>query len=189
MGPPLGRRERAIGRLRGEGGLTLVETLVATAVAAALLVPTVLLITTTQNHAGGDIARSDTIAFATTGLREMDQELRQAYEIEFPTGTTGGSGAVATTGPTVNGEGNITCTESAGGVEPCNVIDALTRLTNTGLTTATSADYEVRYDCSIASATISGDQACWRYLCAASAGTAGGASCTSTSAGLLSKSS
>lgn len=173
--------------LGDDSGLTLIEMLVAMAVAVALLVPTVLLITTTQNHATGDVTRSNTIAFASTGLREMDQELRQAYEIEFPTGTTGGSGSTVTTGPTVSGEGNITCTETAGGVEPCNVIDILARLTNTGLTTSASGDYEIRYDCSIPSTTISGDQACWRYLCAASAGTASGAACTSTSTGFLSK--
>ena len=185
MGSAMGRNERAVGRLRGEGGLTLIEMLVAMAIAMALLVPTVLLITTTQNHASGDITRSNTVAFASTGLREMDQELRQAYEIEFPTGSTSGLGATATTGPTVTGEGNITCTETSAGAEPCNVIDVLTRLTGTGLTTAPSGEFEVRYDCSIPSTTITGDKACWRYVCAASPTTAGNSSCT-TSTGFLS---
>ncbi len=180
------RAPARVSRLRGEHGFSLVEVMVAMAVALVLLVPTVLLITTAQNHANGDITRSDTIAFASTGLREMDQELRQTYQIEFPTGSTGGSGSTATTAGGV-GAGNVSCTESAAGVEPCNVIDVLTRLTNTGLTTATVGDYEVRYDCSIPSTTISGDFACWRYVCSATASTAGGSSCTSSTSSLLSK--
>ena len=172
---PARKRLRASRRLTDERGLTLIEMIVAMAVALVLLVPTVLLITTAQNHASGDVARSNTIAFAQTGLRQMDQELRQAYQIEYPTSTNNSlpSCPEGTTG-------------AAAGVQTCNVLDVLARLTNTGLTTATSGDFEVRYDCSVPSTTIAGDQACWRYLCSASASSASTPNCSASSSALLS---
>ena len=77
------RSVRALLRRRGcERGFTLIETLVSLSIAIVLLVPTVALITTAQNQTAGDALRADTIQFASVGLREMGQELRQAYEIE-----------------------------------------------------------------------------------------------------------
>ena len=153
-------------------GFTLVELLVAMSIVVVLLAPTVLLINTAQNHAAGDISRSDTVQSATVGLREMDQELRQAYEIQYPTSTNNASPSCP--------EGTI---GAAAGVQTCNVIDVLARLTSPGYS---GSDFEVRYDCSVASTTISGDQACWRYLCSASASTSATATCTASSTTLLS---
>ena len=167
-------RAPGVARLRraGEHGFTLVELLVAMSVVAVLLTPTVLLINTAQNHAAGDISRSDTVQYATVGLREMDQELRQAYAIQYPTSTNNASPSCP--------EGT---TGAAAGVQTCNVIDVLARLTSPGFS---GSDFEVRYDCSVASTTISGDQACWRYLCSASASTGATAACTPSSTTLLS---
>ena len=159
-------------RRPAEHGFTLVELLVAMSVVVALLAPTVLLINTAQNHAAGDISRSDTVQYATVGLRQMDQELRQAYEIQYPTSTNNSSPSCP--------EGT---TGAAAGVQTCNVIDVLARLTSPGYS---GSDFEVRYDCSVASTTISGDHACWRYLCSASASTSATAACTPTSTTLLS---
>ena len=121
-----GRRIRLVrGPLRnraGESGFTLVETLVSMSIAVVLLVPTVALITTAQNHVNGDALRATTIQYATAAMRQMDQELRQAYEIEYPTSTNNSSPNCP--------EGT---TGSAAGVQTCNVIDVLARLTSTGL--------------------------------------------------------
>jgi len=159
-------------RRAGERGFTLVEMLVAMSIAVVLLMPTVLLINTAQNHATGDISRADSIQYASAGIRQMDQELRQAYEIEYPTSTNDSSPSCP--------EGT---TGAAAGVQTCNVLDVLARLTSTGYT---GSDFEVRYDCSVASTTITGDHACWRYLCSASASTSATAACTASSTALLS---
>ena len=115
-------------------------------VALVLLVPTVLLITTAQNHANGDAVRADTVQYATVGLREMDQELRQAYEIQYPTSTNNSTPSCP--------EGT---TGASAGVQACNVLDVLARLTSPGFS---GSDFEVRYDCSVASrAVLDGVQA------------------------------
>ena len=168
------RRARPVRGLlcHGESGFTLVETLISLSIALVLLVPTVALITSAQNHVAGDALRADTIQYASAGLRQVDQELRQAYEIEYPTSTNNSSPSCP--------EGT---TGSAAGVQTCNVLDVLARLTSTG---NTGTDFEVRYDCSVASTTITGDHACWRYLCSASASTSATAACTASSTALLS---
>ena len=164
-GAPLRRRSH-------ERGFSLVEMLVAMSVAVVLLLPTVLLINTAQNHATGDITRADTIQYGSAGLRQMDQELRQAYEIQYPTSTNDASPSCP--------EGT---TGAGAGVQGCNVLDVLARLTSTGYS---GSDFEVRYDCSVASTTITTDRACWRYLCSASASTSTTAACTASSTTLLS---
>jgi hypothetical protein len=68
-------------------------------------------------------------------------------------------------------------------MQPCNVIDVLVRLSSSGFS---GTDFEVRYDCSVASTTIVGDNACWRYLCSASATTGSGSTCTGSSGTRLS---
>ncbi len=164
---------RAARRRDGERGLTLIETLVAMAAALVLLAPTVLVTVTAQNHAGGDIQRANTIQSASAGLTLMDRELRQAYALEYPTATNDTSPSCP--------EGS---TGSAAGVQGCNVADVLARIPNTGFS---GSDFELRYDCSIPSATIAGDQSCWRYLCSASAATGASSTCTAASSTLLSK--
>ena len=150
----------------------MIETLISLSIAVVLLVPTVALITAAQNNVAGDSLRADTIQSATGGMRQMDQELRQAYEIEYPTSTNNSSPSCP--------EGT---TGSAAGVQTCNVLDVLARLTSPGYT---GSDFEVRYDCSLASTTIPGDHACWRYLCSASASTSATSTCTASSTLLLS---
>ena len=156
----------------GESGFTLVETLVSLSIAVVLLVPTVALITAAQNHVTGDALRANTVQYATAAMRQMDQELRQAYQIEYPTSTNNLSPSCA--------EGT---TGSAAGVQTCNVFDLLARVTSPGYS---GSDFEVRYDCSVASTTIIGDRACWRYLCSASASTSATSACTASSTALLS---
>ena len=68
-------------------------------------------------------------------------------------------------------------------MQTCNVLDVLARLTSSGYT---GTDFEIRYDCSVASTTIPGDHACWRYLCSASASTSATSACTASSTSLLS---
>ena len=160
------RARRARTRAGGEGGFTLVEMMVALAISFVVITSLVASLVTVQNHAAGSILRADSVAGASVGLREMDQDLRQAYELEFPTSTQ-----------------NTGCTESSAGVQPCNVIDVLVRLSSSGYS---GTDFEIRYDCSVASTTIVGDHACWRYLCSASATTASGSTCTASSTTLLS---
>jgi len=142
--------------------------------AGMLVTATITMFVFLQAGSSGVIARAETVQDAQVGLREMDQELRQAYSIQFPTSTTT---STATAG------GTTTCTASSG-VEPCNVVDFLARLTGTGFS---YADYEVRFDCTASSTTVSGDRTCWRYLCAASAttGSTAPSTCTSSSSNLL----
>lgn len=162
-----GWRRRALGKLAGQSGITLVEVLIATTLALGLLGPTLVLIVQSQRDSVGAVNHAQAVAGAEVGLREMVQELDQAYQVEFPTSTA-----------------NTGCTETAGGVQPCNVADVLVRLSSSGFS---GSDFEVRYDCSVASTTITGDSACWRYLCSAGASTASGSTCTAASGTLLSK--
>jgi hypothetical protein len=111
------------------------------------------------------ISKADAVQTASVGVRAMSQDLRQAYDIEFPLAATTANGCVATAG-----------------VQPCNIIDVLARLTGTGYP---YTDYEVRYDCTVPSTTISGDTACWRYLCSASATTTATSSCLASSTSTL----
>jgi type II secretory pathway pseudopilin PulG len=153
-------------RPAGEGGFALIELLVAMSLALILLTATLAIFTTSQKDEQGLFSRADAVQLANAGLREMDQDLRQAYEINFPLAAT-----------TSNG-----CTASSG-KQPCNIIDVLARLTSTGYS---YTDYEVRYDCTVASTTITSDTSCWRYLCSASATTSTSSSCLASSSNLLS---
>jgi len=148
-------------RLRREDGFTLIELLVAMSLGLIIVTATLALFITSQKDEQGLFSRADTVQLANEGLRQMDQDLRQAYEINYPLSST-----------TSNG-----CTASSG-TQPCNIIDVLTRLTGT--------DYEVRYDCTVTSTTVSGDKSCWRYECSASASTTTTSSCTASSSTLLS---
>jgi Tfp pilus assembly protein PilV len=154
------------GLLAPDAGFTLVEVLVATLLALLLLGTTGALFITTQVDATSAIARADAVATANAGLREMDQDLRQAYQVEYPTSTS-----YATAG----------CTSvSSAGIQLCNQIDVLAR-------SGSGTDYEVRYDCTVASTTIPGDQSCWRYQCSAGPTTGSGSSCLATSSGVAAK--
>jgi hypothetical protein len=133
--------------------------------AIALLVPLTAVLVTTQNHAAGDIAQADQTQSASVVLREMDQQLREAYQLEFPT-------ASANTGCPVTS-----------GIQPCNQIDFLARLTGTGFT---GTDFEVHYDCTATSQVVTGDRACMRYLCSASSATGSGSMCMPGTAAWLS---
>jgi hypothetical protein len=106
------------------------------------------------------------VQIANAGLREMDQDLRQSYQVEYPTSTLH-----ATAGCT---------TVSSAGIQLCNQLDVLAR-------TGSGTDYEVRYDCAVPSTTVTGDQSCWRYQCSASASTGSGSSCLATTGGVAAK--
>ena len=147
--------------LREQSGFTLLELLVSTALAMAVLTPTAALIISTQKDTARALTKAQTIQLGQVGLRRMVQELDQTYELEFPTST------------------NHTGCNATSGVQPCNIADALVRLSGT--------DYEVRYDCTVASTTVTGDRACWRYLCSASASTGSSSTCTAASGTLLRK--
>jgi Tfp pilus assembly protein PilV len=164
---PGGANQRRASRLpAGDAGFTVVETLVATLLALLVLGTTGALFVTTQVDATSAIARADAVASANAGLREMDQDLRQAYQVEYPTSTSYGTAG---------------CTAvSSAGVQLCNQIDVLAR-------TGSGTDYEVRYDCGVPSSTITGEQTCWRYQCGADATTGSGSSCLATSGGVAAK--
>jgi Tfp pilus assembly protein PilX len=146
------RRHRSVSRLADDAGYSLLELLIATSLSLLVLGAFVALFALSQKDSANVTTRAESVQTAETGLREMDQVVRQAYAIEFPvSGATG-------------------CTETAG-VEPCSEIDVLARLSG--------VDYEVRYDCSVVSSTIAADHACWRYECSVSASTGAGSTCTS----------
>jgi prepilin-type N-terminal cleavage/methylation domain-containing protein len=155
-------------RLRAcERGFTLIEVLVTTAMALAVLTPTAALVVSSQRDSASIVTKAETVQSAQAGLREMVQDLDQAYEVEYPTSS--------------NSSG---CGTETAGVQACNIADVLARLTSTG---QSGTDFEVRYDCTVASTTITSDRACWRYLCSATASTGTSSSCTSASGTLLAK--
>ncbi len=121
-------------------------------IALAVLAPVTAALVITQTHGGANITRSDQVQAVTVGLRTMDQELRQAYQFEFPT-----------TAPADTAVCPVTS-----GMQACNQVDFLARLSNTGFS---GTDFEVRYDCTAASVVVPGENACIRYLCSASAAT------------------
>lgn len=161
-----GAGARAVGAPAAEDGFTLIEVLVAMSLALIILTATLALFIASQKDEQGLFKRADAVQTANEGLRQMDQDLRQAYEINFPVAATSTNGCVASSGK-----------------QPCNIIDVLARLTGTGYS---YSDYEVRYDCTVASTTVTGDTSCWRYLCSASASTLTSSSCVTSSSTLLS---
>jgi len=148
----IAQRCRLPGHLAGEEGYSLIELLVASTTALLVLGAFVALFSLSQKDAIGVTTRAESVQTAETGLRAMDQVIRQAYAVEYPTSASAG------------------CTETAG-VEPCSQVDILARLSGT--------DYEVRYDCSVASTTVPADHACWRYECSVTTSTGVGSTCTS----------
>jgi hypothetical protein len=134
--------------------------LLASLMAILVLGTAVTLFVTTQKDATSAIAKADSIQTAQAGLHQMDQVLRQAYAVEFPTSTD-----------------DAGCLETAG-AQPCNQVDVLARLAG--------SDYAVGVNCSVASASITGDQACWQYECSASATTAAGTTCNASGPNLIS---
>lgn len=153
------------GRLAPEAGFTLIELLVAVLLSMIMLGAASALFITGQVDATSAIARADAVAIANAGLREMDQDFRQAYQVEYPTSTSH-----STTG----------CTAVTSGTQLCNQLDVLAR-------SGSGTDYEVRYDCTVASTTVGGDRSCWRYQCSASASTGSGSSCLATSGGVAAR--
>jgi len=160
---------RLFARLAGQSGFSLIEMLVTSAMALAVLTPTAALVVSAQRDSASIVTKAETVQLAQTGLREMVQQLDQAYEVSYPTSTNSGG-----------------CGTETAGVQACNIVDVLVRLTSTG---QSGTDFEVRYDCTVASTTVTGDRACWRYMCSATAstGTGTGSSCLSTSTTLLTK--
>jgi prepilin-type N-terminal cleavage/methylation domain-containing protein len=143
-----GARLRAGARLQaGESGFTLIEVLIASVLALLVLGATLSLFVTGQVDATSAVARADAVQVANDGLREMDQDLRLAYEVQNPTSTS------------------LTGCTLSNGIENCSIIDVLAR-------TGSGTDYEVRYNCSsLHSTTVPADYSCWRYQCSASAAT------------------
>jgi len=148
--------------LAPDGGFTLVEMLVATLLALLVLGGTTLMLIRGQVDASSAIARANAVATANAGVRTMDQDLRQAYEVEYPTSTSHGTAG---------------CTTVSAGIQQCNQLDVLAR-------TGAGTDYEVRYDCTVTSTTVATDRACWRYKCAASAATGSASSCLVSTGGV-----
>jgi hypothetical protein len=159
--------------IQDESGFTLIELIVAVTLSIVVLTATLTLFESLQRNSAGVITRAASVQSAQVGLREMDSELQQAYQVEFPTTT---SSSLVSTTTASSGSGTVSCT-AASGVEPCNVVDVLVRLSGT--------PYEVRYDCSVASATVSGARACWRYTCPATVSTGSAQSCTATTANVV----
>ena len=155
-------REHLRRAIFADAGFTVVETIVTVALALVVLVPVSFVLTDMQQASTGTIQRADAVQLAEVGLRSMDQQLRGAYQVEFPTSSSGCS--------------SPWCSSIASGVQTANVVDVLTRVKGT--------DYEIRYDCTVASKTITTDRACWQYKCSASASTGSGSSCTSTTSGV-----
>ena len=166
---PLERSKRRGARLRagdplqaGESGFTLIEVLTASVLALLVLGATLSLFVTGQVDATSAIARADAVQIANDGLREMDQDLRQAYEVQYPTSTSSGTPPA-------------TCAAPSAGIQSCNQLDVLAR-------NGSQTDYEVRYDCYVTSTTNPPDKSCVRYQCLASASTPPSATCTSGNA-------
>jgi prepilin-type N-terminal cleavage/methylation domain-containing protein len=154
-------------RLADQRGFTIIEVLIASMLALVILGATLNLFDQSAANESSVITKSDTVQVVTAETNSMAQDLRQAYEINYPVSTT-----------TTNG-----CTPTAG-VQPCNIIDVLSRLPVSG---GGYSDYEIHYDCTISSTTISADRACWRYLCSANAATTSTSSCTPSSSTYLSE--
>ncbi len=152
-----------------DAGFTLVETILAAALALLVLWPVSTVLTNTQQASTGTIQRADAIQAAQVGLRAMDQQLRNAYAVEFPTQSAGCS--------------SPWCTSISSGVQYANVVDVLTHSVNTLNTT--TPDSEIRFDCTQASPTIAGDRACYEYICTASYSTGSGSPSSCTSSGHL----
>jgi len=146
-----------------DAGFTLIETIVAAALALLVLWPVSNVLLNTQQASTGTIQRADAIQAAQVGLRSMDQQLRNAYEVEFPTSTNNTATA---------NSGSITCTKT-NGVQPCNVVDVLTRSVSTS---DTATDYEIRFDCT--------NGTCLQYKCPAAYNTGSSSSCTSSTSGV-----
>jgi len=149
--------------LRAQSGFTLVEALVASSLAMLLLGATAGVLVSGQVDANSVISTADAVQMANNGLRQMDQDLRQAYEVEYPTSTSHSTAG---------------CTAVTSGAQSCNQLDVLIRW-------GSNTDYEIRYDCAVASTTITTDQSCWRYQCAASASTPSNSSCLATTSGVV----
>jgi|GEM_PF-3463322 Tfp pilus assembly protein PilX len=147
-----------------DAGFTLIETIIAVGLALLVLWPVSTVLLNTQQASSGTIQRADAIQTAQVGLRSMDQQLRNAYEVEFPTQSASCS--------------SPWCTAISSGVQYANVVDVLTHSSNSVNTT--TPDSEIRFDCTQPSPTITGDRACYEYICTASYSTGSGSSCTSS---------
>jgi len=143
--------------LRADAGFTLIESVIALGLALLVLWPVSTVLLDTQQASTGTIQRADAIQTAEVGLRAMDQQLRNAYQVEFPTSSSGCS--------------SPWCSSITSGVQSANVVDVLTRVVSSGTVT----DSEIRFDCTV-SGTI--DRACWEYKCAAAYNTASSSTCT-----------
>jgi Tfp pilus assembly protein PilW len=131
----LRERWRAI---RGEGGIGLVELLVATAMLAVILTATIGLFASTNTIGQSDLGRAQALNEQTGAFSRMVYEIRQAYGINCPTGG---------------------CTNNATSTS----IDFNERIYESGA----QADRRVAYNCSVAQPGVSGQYECVRYETAA----------------------
>jgi prepilin-type N-terminal cleavage/methylation domain-containing protein len=133
---------RAIGkRAREQGGFTLIEVLVVVVLLGVVLIPIMNGLVFEGNQTPIDTAYARAIGAQTASLQRMMEEVRQAYAI------------VDTNGDPSSGVGSY--------------IDFLVLIYNAG--TGTDNSWEVKYDCSRASQTVTGQLACVRFACQASA--------------------
>lgn len=133
---------RAIGkRAREQAGFTLIEVLIVVVMLGVVMIPLMNGFVFEGNQAPIDTGYAKAIGAQTASLQRMVQEVRQAYAIE------------STNGDPSSGVGSY--------------IDFLIMIYNAG--TGTDNPWEVKYDCSKASSTVSGELGCVRFACQASA--------------------
>jgi prepilin-type N-terminal cleavage/methylation domain-containing protein len=140
--PERSPRFRAIGkRVCEEAGFTLIEVLIVVVLLGVVLVPVMNGLVFEGNQTPIDTGYAKAIGNQSATLQRMMEEVRQAYAIE------------STNGDPSSGVGSY--------------IDFLLMIYNP----ATGADnpWEVKYDCNKASSTVSGQLACVRFACQASA--------------------
>lgn len=128
-------------RAREQSGFTLIEVLVVILLLAVVMVPTMNAFVFEGNQTPVDTAYAKAISVQTASLQRMMEEVRQAYAIE------------GTNGDPSSGVGSY--------------IDFLIMVYNP--TTGADNPWEVKYDCSQASSTVTGELACVRFACQASA--------------------
>jgi type II secretory pathway pseudopilin PulG len=120
--------------LAGEGGFTLIEMLVTASMLVLILTATLGLFTSSNRIGTSDLARDQALNDQTTAFSRMVNEIRQAYQINCPTG--GCSNAATSTS-----------------------IDFDERIYKSGA----QADRRVAYNCGVAQPGVTGQYECVRY--------------------------
>jgi prepilin-type N-terminal cleavage/methylation domain-containing protein len=128
-------------RAREQGGFTLIEVLIVAVLLGVVLIPIMNGLVFEGNQTPIDTGYAKAIGDQPASLQRMIQEVRQAYAIEN------------TNGDPTSGVGSY--------------IDFLIMIYNP--TSGGDDPWEVKYDCSKASPTVSGELACVRFACKASA--------------------